>query len=367
MKTALIYNPQIRNYSFGKGHPFTPDRFENFINFTKEKLSNFEDVFEQIVPESATDDDLKLFHSKEYVDVMEKASRGAVASDILRYVTVDNLDPSTGDLPKGMHEAGKIAVGSSLKGVELVFRGKFKKAIVLGGGLHHAKREKGEGFCIYNDVVICAKKLLKKGLKKILILDTDAHAGNGTSEAFYEDGEVLFIDIHQDPRTIYPGTGFIREIGTGKGAGFCVNIPLLPGAGDKSYEFIFKEVIFPIVKEFKPQIIIRNGGSDPHFADALTNLGLTLKGFRLIGEKVSQLSNEVCGGKEIDLLASGYNQKVLPSAWLSLVAGLLNLRVELKEPQEKSLESPIKDFRLKETKKTVKELKSYLSKHWKCF
>lgn len=364
MKVALIYSPKMKNYSFGKGHPFTAERFENFLDFARKELPDFKDVFEQIVPESATEEDLKLFHSKEYIDVMEKASKGVVVSDILRYVTADNLDPSTGYLPKGMHEAGKIAVGSSLKAAELVFDNKFKKAIVLGGGLHHAKRGKGEGFCVYNDVVICTQKLLKKGLKKILILDTDAHAGNGTAESFYGEDNVLLIDIHQDPRTLYPGTGFIHEIGKGKGEGFTINIPLLPGAGDKSYKLVFEEIIFPIVKEFKPEIIIRNGGSDPHFADGLTNLGLTLDGFRMIGEKVKQLSNELCGGKEIDLLASGYNQKVLPSAWLSLVAGLLDLKTKLKEPQKGILP---KSFRLKETKTTVKELKGYLSKHWKCF
>lgn len=237
----------------------------------------------------------------------------------------------------------------------------------MGGGLHHAKREKGEGFCIYNDVVICAKKLLEKGLKKILILDTDAHAGNGTSEAFYEENRILFIDIHQDPRTLYPGTGFIHEIGKGKGEGFTINIPLLPGAGDKAYKFIFEEVIFSTAKEFKPEIIIRNGGSDPHFADGLTNLGLTLNGFRLIGEKVRVLSDKLCQGKEIDLLASGYNQKVLASTWLSLVDGLLDLEVKLKDPTKRFLGFLPKDFRLKETKKTVNELKNCLSKYWKCF
>lgn len=364
MKTAIVYNPEIKNYSFGKGHPFTADRFENFINFAKEKLANFEDIFEQIIPELAKDEDLKLFHSKEYIDVMKRASEGIIVPDILKYATMDNFDPSTGYLPRGLHEAGKMAVGSSLTAANLVFEDKFKKAIVLGGGLHHAKEAKGEGFCIYNDVAICAKNLIQEGLKRILILDTDAHAGNGTSEAFYEENKVLFIDIHQDPRTLYPGTGFIHEIGAGKGEGFTINIPLLPGASDKSYEFIFEKVIFPVVGEFNPEIIIRNGGSDPHFADGLTNLGLTLEGFRMIGEKVRELSEEVCGGKEIDLIASGYNQKILPLAWLFLISGLLALEIEIKEPQKGVLPE---NYKLEETKKTLKALKNYLKDYWECF
>ena len=364
MKTALVYNPEIKSYSFGKGHPFTSERFENFISFTKEKLPNFSEVFEQIIPESATEKDLKLVHSQEYIEAIKKASKGIILPNIFQYTTTDNLDPSTGYLPKGIHEAGKIAVGTSLKAAELVFKGKFKKAISLGGGLHHAKREKGEGFCIYNDVAICAQKLLKKGLKRILILDTDAHAGNGTAEAFYNENKVLFIDIHQDPRTLYPGTGFLNEMGESRGKGFTVNIPLSPGTSDKSYQYVFEEIIFPIAKEFKPEIIIRNGGSDPYFGDGLTNLGLTLDGFRIIGEKVRILAKQLCQEKEIDLIASGYNQKVLPITWLSLISGLLDLKVKLKEPQK-----PIfsKDFKLRETKEIIKELKSYLKNYWRCF
>ncbi len=361
-KTAIAYNPEIENYNFGKGHPFTSDRFEKFLSFAKQKLVNFKDVFELITPEPAKDSDLKLFHSREYIEVMKKASKGIILSNIFQYTTTDNLDPLTGYLPKGIDKAARMAVGTSLKAAELVFQGKYKKAIALGGGLHHAKKEKGEGFCIYNDVVICAKKLLKRGMKRILILDTDAHAGNGTTEAFYNENRVLFIDIHQDPRTMYPGTGYIYEIGENKGKGFTINIPLLPGTGDKSYEYVFDQIIFPIAKEFKPEMIIRNGGSDPHFADGLTNLGLTLDGFKMIGKKVKELAEQVCEGKEIDLIASGYNQEILAPAWLSLVSGLLNLDVKLKESQERIL---LKDFRIKETKKTIKELKSYLKDYWK--
>jgi len=157
MKTALIYNPKIKNYRFGKGHPFTADRFENFINFAKEKLVNFEGVFEQIAPKPAKDEDLRLFHGKEYVDVIKRASQGIIIPDILRYTTVDNLDLSTGYLSKGMHTAGKIVVGSSLKAAELIaenkprtrtssVRGKFKKAVVFGGRASSCQKRKGRRF-----------------------------------------------------------------------------------------------------------------------------------------------------------------------------------------------------------------------------
>jgi len=146
------------------------------------------------------------------------------------------------------------------------------------------QKEIWEGFCIYNDVAFTATYLLEKyNFEKILILDTDAHAGNGTAEYFRTDPRVLFVDIHQDPRTIYPGTGFASDIGADSGKGFSVNIPLPIYAGDESYKLVFDEIILPLTGEFKPQIIVRNGGSDPHFNDGLTHLGLTIAGFRMVG------------------------------------------------------------------------------------
>jgi len=376
-KTALVYNPEIKNYSFGKGHPFTGERFEIFMKFLKEKLPAFNDYFVGVKPRSANEGDLRLFHSKEYIEAMKKASEGEILPNIFQYTTIDNLDPSTGYLPRGIEEATRVLVGTTLTAAKLVFEGSFKKAISIGGGLHHAKKSFGEGFCVYNDVVICAKKLLNWGLKRILILDTDAHAGNGTKEAFYEDGgtlsvpnyhaergRVLFIDLHQDPKTLYPGTGFLNEIGSGKGEGFTINIPLPPGASDFAYQYCFEKIIFPLAKEFKPEIIIRNGGSDPHFKDSLTQLGLTLEGFKMIGKNIRKLA-EFCDGKEIDLIASGYNLKILPFAWTNLISGLLNLPIDEKIFKEKI--SPQKNSGLKETKEIIKELTRILQKYWKCF
>lgn len=364
-KTALVYNPEIKNYHFGESHPFKGERFKIFVDFLRTNLLNFKAYFEEILSEPARDKDLELAHSKEYIEAMKKTSEGVILPNILEYASVDNLDPLTGYSPKGIEKAARLIAGTSLLAGELVFKGKYKKAIGIGGGLHHAKWNYGEGFCVYNDVVVCAKNLLNKGAKRILILDTDAHAGNGTAEAFEKENRVLFIDLHQDPRAIYPGTGFINEIGSGKGEGFTVNIPLPPGASDLAYQYCFDEIIFPIAKEFKPEVIIRYGGSDPYFNDSLTQLGLTLGGFKMIGEKVKTLADEVCQGKEIDLLASGYNQEILPLAWLVILTGLLDLPIDKKLFEEKI--SPQKDSGLKETKEIVKELKQILKKYWKCF
>lgn len=363
MKVALVYTPKIKKYDFGPGHPFRGDRYPDFINFFEERFAKFRDLFERIEPEMASDEILEMAHSRDYIRAIGAASKGLTLPNISKYASPDNQNPPS-FLPRGIDEGARVCVGTSLLAGELVAEGKFKKAIGIGGGLHHAKKSYGEGFCIYNDVVISGRNLLEKGLERILILDTDAHAGNGTAELFYEDPRVLFIDIHQYSWGFYPGTGRVDEIGAGKGIGYTVNLPLMPGTGDDSYQYLLEEIVFPLAKEFEPQIMIRYGGSDSYYQDSLTNLGLTLDGLLMIGKKVREIAKEVSQEKEVDLLASGYNQKILPYAWSAIISGLLDLEVDLSDLKEP--DPPAKKARYEETKDMVRELKKNLKKYWRC-
>jgi acetoin utilization protein AcuC len=344
----------MKSYDFGPGHPFRGDRYANFMNLLREKASDFE----IIEPRYASDEEIFLVHDINYVNFLEGSSEKIWAPSS-RF-----LSPDTPAQP-GIGKAARLIAGSSLMAGELVWEGEFTRAVGVGGGLHHARSNYGAGFCIYNDVAICARNLIQKyGLDRILILDTDAHAGDGTCEIFYEDPKVLFIDLHQDPRTLYPGTGFSYEIGVGEGKGYTANIPLPPGASYDAYEYVLDEILAPLAEEFNPQIIIRNGGSDPHFADELTNLGLTLEGFRMIGEKVRRVADKVCRGKVVDLPVSGYNPTVLPYGWLALISGLAQFDIELEEPFLFSLKL---DYKIEETRAVVKEVKEHLKAYWKCF
>ncbi|MFC1985342.1 hypothetical protein ACFLUW_02955, partial [Chloroflexota bacterium] len=184
------------------------------------------------------------------------------------------------------------------------------------------------------------------------------------SDYFYEEPGVLFIDLHQDPGTLYPGTGFIHQTGSGNGKGFNINIPMPLYAGHDSYRLALESIVEPVVREFKPQIIIRNGGSDPHFADGLTNLGLPVKGFRMIGEKVREIA-DICGGKAIDLIASGYNEKVLPYAWLALITGLEGIELSVEEPEPIPQKFSV-DSSLDETERMIEAVRSQLKDYWTC-
>jgi acetoin utilization protein AcuC len=367
MPVAILFREEVKEYDFGPGHPFRGDRYEVFPRFLKESLSEDQD-YRIIEAGPASDEDLLKICQKDYVDFTRQYYRAAnlglsYDGSFYSYHSGDNRP--VGKCGK-LEEAARFIVGQAKLAADLVQSGQFEKAISIGGGMHHAKRNYGEGFCIYNDVAFTAMYLMEKhGLERVLILDTDAHAGNGTSEYFYSNPKVLFIDVHQDPTTLYPGTGFTSDIGSGEGRGFTINVPLPVDAGYDSYQLVFEEIIEPLTEEFKPQIIIRNGGSDPHFDDGLTQLGLPVKGFRMIGERVRKMA-QTCQDKHIDLIASGYNKTVLPHAWLALISGLAGFQVPMEEPV------PIpqrlqKGLRLEETKRVIAQIKNNVRQYWQCF
>jgi len=365
---GILYQDGLKEYDFGPGHPFRGIRGPVFIKFLQQQIAQ-DDNYRILEAPTATEEDLLLICRKDYIDFTRDFYKAAnldqeysQAELFYEYHSMDNMPIGR---PGKLEEAARLVIGQGKKACELVQEGGYKKVVSIGGGLHHAKASYGEGFCLYNDVAFCGRYLLKKyQLDRILILDTDAHAGNGTCEYFYDEPKVLFIDLHQDPRTLYPGTGFADQIGTGAGKGFTANIPMPVGAGNDSYKLVFESIVQPLVHEFKPQIIVRNGGSDPHFDDQLTVLGLTVAGFRMIGEKTRELA-EICDGKVVDLIASGYNEKVLPSSWLALVSGLAGFKLEIKDA-EPVPQHVTEDNAVSETGKVIETVKSHLKDYWAC-
>jgi acetoin utilization protein AcuC len=368
MTVAILFRDELKEYDFGPGHPFRGDRYESFPPFLQSRLSP-DRHYRILTAEAATEEDLLRICDLDYIqfnrDYFQAASSGWIGyyENFSRYQSLDNKPIGT---PGKLNDAARLIVGQAKMACDLVQGNQYRKVISIGGGMHHAKRRFGEGFCIYNDVAFAALYLIDHyQLNRIMVLDTDAHAGNGSSEYFHDNPKILYIDIHQDPCTIYPGTGFVSDIGIDKGRGFTVNIPLPIHAGNASYMMAFDQVILPLAAEYKPQIIIRNGGSDPHFDDGLTYLGMTVAGFRAMGDKVREMA-EVCQGKEIDLIASGYNQTVLPYAWLALLGGIADFPITVEEPVSipKQFE---RDLVLAETEKVLGEVKKYHCDYWKCF
>ena len=354
MKFGITYHEKFKQYDLGPGHPFRGDRFENAKRLFEEKgIFQLPNVT-VLRPEPAKREDLLLVHEEGYVNRIFELARESKPYDIETPVSPTIL------------EAALLIVGGSMLVAEKVYRGELRRGVSLGGGLHHAGKNYGGGFCLFNDVAIAAQHLRKRlHVKKILIIDYDVHFGNGTSDIFYSDPQILFISIHQDPRTIYPGTGFVEQIGKGSGEGFNVNVPLPPGTADDSYLRVIKEIVVPLAEEFKPEIILANGGSDPHFADSLGSLALSVNGFFKLSRTLVKLSERVCNGKLALMIGSGYNPEVLPICWYALMAGAVGLEsLDVVDPYPPPAESP---WARRKVEETLRRLRAILSKYWKCF
>lgn len=344
----------MAKFDFGAGHPFRGTRFDGFMQLIK--ASGAEGCVEMRVPKPATDDDLQLVHTPEYV---------AHVKEVESYEGALSIDTP---VPKGMVESAKLIAGAVLDAGTALVKEKYKVAMTFGG-FHHAGRANGEGFCVFNDVAIAAEAFLKRHqMKRVLVVDTDAHQGNGTMDVFWNDPRVLFISIHQDPMTIYPGKGFANDLGDGDGRGFTVNIPMPRFSGNTQWAYALEEIFVPLAKEFKPDVIIRNGGSDPFYGDDLTELGLDFDGLAEVGRIVRKTSDDG-PGKLLDLMVSGYGNFVT-YGWLALFAGTTGCDVDYRKYGKMIAPNPtrVQAAKLDElTGNVVAELKGHLREHWKCF
>lgn len=353
-KVVISFHEKLTKYDLGEGHPFRGDRFVNVMKFLEtQRLFQLPQIT-LVEPQPAKKQDLLRVHDERYVDRIFQLAQENKPYDIETPVSPDIL------------EGALLISGSAIECGKNVFENKADRAVALGGGHHHAGRNYGGGFCIFNDVAILVEYLRANlHVHRFLILDHDVHFGNGTSDIYYKDPTVLYISLHQDPRTIYPGTGFTWQIGEGKGEGYNVNIPLPPGTSDDTYLYALNEIFVPLAEEFKPQIIITNGGSDPHFADSLGSLALTTRGFFELARTVRLTAGNVCNGRLITIPGSGYNPRVLPQCWYALIAGISGLEeINVREPYDPPKEPP--NCR-KTVENTLDELKRQLRKHWSSF
>jgi acetoin utilization protein AcuC len=346
---AIVYHKGIVKYDFGEGHPFRGERFPRYMDIIDSHGLLGEGGMILFEPEPATDEDLAMVHTQEYiVRVMRLA---------------ENYRMLTGDTPlnPSIVEAARLIVGSGIKSANLIMGGRYNLIDSVGGGLHHAGPNYGGGFCVFNDVALCSKTLLKHGeIERILIYDTDAHAGNGTMDIFYGDPRVMFVSIHQNPRTIYPGTGFIDQIGIGEGEGYTINIPLPLGSGDNCMDLVTERVFKPIAHQFRPQVIIRNGGPDPHFQDGLASLRFTYQGFWRMGKRITEIAKEI-NSPIINMSCSGYNPKTVAKGMFSILAGLLEMELDFQENRKPSGDKLQKE----ETNKRIDQLADKLERYWK--
>jgi len=210
-------------------------------------------------------------------------------------------------------EIALLSVGAALTCADAVATGQVRRAFaaVRPPG-HHALAERAMGFCLFANVAIAARYLqVRHRVERIAIVDFDVHHGNGTQACFESDPNVLFVSLHQDPRTCYPGSGYEWEIGVQAGRGFTLNVPLPPGTGDVEYLQAMRQRVIPALDDFHPEMLLLSAGFDAHRNDPLADLRLTEEGFAQITDLLVESAQQNCDGKILSVLEGGYHLKAL--------------------------------------------------------
>lgn len=297
----IVWSDNYLKYSFGPGHPFGVDRALPFL----ERIRKSAYPFEIIKPQKASEKDIFLVHTKDYLKRLKELAQEE------GQLSVDT--PLSPKILEGAH----WYVGGTLLAFKEALAG--EKVFNTLGGLHHAGIANSSGFCVFNDHAIAIRNYQKLGkIKKALVFDIDVHAGNGTQEIFYSDPSVLKISLHQDPKTLYPGTGFAEQKGEGKGFGYNLNFPLSPGTSGKEYLKIVDSVL-PKAIEFKSDITVIILGVDTYKFDPLAGLLLDKSDYQELGKRFVQFN------KVVILCAGGYSKEV-PELWWNFLQGYLNLK-----------------------------------------
>lgn len=300
----------LAGYGFGQDHPFGPDRHEVF----QEALAGaaLGEAVHYAAPRRASVDELALFHTPEYIDFVSRMSQEGHGF----------LD--AGDTPAfpGMFEAASDVVGTTLAAVDAVMRGDTARAFVPIAGLHHAARDHASGFCVFNDCGVAVEYLRSRySVSRIAYVDIDAHHGDGIYYGFEDDPELIFADIHEDGRFLFPGTGAASETGIGPAKGTKLNLPMPPGAGDDEFFAVWPRVL-DYVERSGPEFVLLQCGADSLAGDPLTHLQYSEEAHATAAADLRALAERHCGGRLVATGGGGYNRRNLARAWTRVVQAL---------------------------------------------
>jgi acetoin utilization protein AcuC len=314
-RVALITVEDIaRAYDFGSDHPLRPERvlhtYENIRNLGLVDRANVR----EIASRSATDEEISAVHDREFVATVKALDAGAISpSRGLEFGLGTPDDP----IFDNMHAASAAVCGASIEAAESVASGETDHAFNPAGGLHHARRREASGFCIYNDPAVAIAKVLEiEPDWRVMYVDVDVHHGDGVQWIFYDDPRVVTVSIHQSGRYLYPGTGFEDEIGTGRGRGTAINIPLMPLTGEGDYLWALAEVVPKAAEAFAPDLLLSQLGGDTHFGDPLANLGLTMNAYPEMARILHDTAHSHASGRWVATGGGGYQFDVIvPRIW----------------------------------------------------
>ncbi|MEM2109201.1 MAG: histone deacetylase [Candidatus Odinarchaeota archaeon] len=315
-KTGIVISHNYMNHNPGAGHPESPDRIKVIYDSLQHRslLNNVNvKLYEPLI---ALIPEVKLIHSEEYINrIKSLCESGGGPMDLDTVASPDT------------YKTALLAVGGGLTAANKVLDGEVKNAFafVRPPG-HHAGFARARGFCFFNNIAVLAEYLNKiKRFNRIMIIDLDVHHGNGTQEIFYSSPYVVYLSLHQDGRTLYPGTGFPFETGVAEGKGHIINVPLPPGTGDKTYLFALKQLLYPLTDIFKPEILLVSWGFDTYYKDSIAAFKLTPQAYTEIANVILNAASKHSDDRVVILLEGGYNLSSLGNLTSNVVAALAGI------------------------------------------
>jgi len=321
----VIYHPKYGEYDLGPEHPFSPLRVEMVFDLLKE-LGIQTNI---IQPEPVTPEDLEVIHSKDYIEVVEALSKGEERAEAEAYGFGTQDNP----IVLGMTEGARYQAGGTLLGAKLLVENKTHKVLQFGGGFHHAHKSLAAGFCTYNDLALAIKYMTDQGWH-VAYLDVDVHHGDGVQEMFYSDENVMTISMHESGEFLFPGTGWLHELGRGMGRSLKLNLPLEPFTEGDSYLEVLEGVVVPALEWFRPDALVVQAGADPHFSDPLADLMLTTHDFERLYKKIFEIIDNNCKGRALFTLGGGYSITATSRIWTLLYLLLLNIDLPDELPEK---------------------------------
>jgi acetoin utilization protein AcuC len=324
----VAWDERLTDYHFGPGHPLAPVRVELTIQLAHEFGLWSQPRVTVVAPAPASDAELELVHDARYTAAVRTVSGwaedvGSRGLEPTQFHYARAFGLGTGDQPvfAGMHQASALVAGATLAAARAVWSGAARHGASIAGGMHHAMAARASGFGVYNDVAVAIAWLLDQGAERVAYVDIDAHHGDGVQAAFWADPRVLTISLHQHPADMFPFTGLPAETGGPGAEGSAVNVALPAGIKDARWLRAFHAVVPPLLRQFRPQVLVSQHGCDTHRLDPLARLEVSIDGQRAAHAAIHALAHDVADGRWLLTGGGGYELvHVVPRSWTHLIA-----------------------------------------------
>jgi acetoin utilization protein AcuC len=313
VKTALVHSDAWRRFDYGPEHPLRMERLGLTWRLMEAYGLTALPGARVVEPSPASEAEIATFHTPTYLDALKSADGGLEPPQAARF----GLGAGDNPIFPGLWQAARLVAGGSLLAADLVAGGEVERAFHFAGGLHHAAAGRASGFCYVNDAVLAIQRLRARGLR-VAYVDIDAHHGDGVQDAFYGDRDVLTISTHERGDRLFPGTGFVDEAGEATALGFSVNLPLEAYTDSSIYLPAFEAVVPPLLRAFRPDVVVAQLGIDSHRTDPLTHLALDIQGFGQAVARIAELAPRL-----VALGGGGYDLRNVARGW-TLAWAILN-------------------------------------------